>query len=159
MWKKFKRGEKQTWSVLRQDKFICQISISYLKRQRRKVMKTKFKKKAITQVKVGQAWQHSNLICAKPWSIYIPNFKSKSWNDITENTRKLKFSKAQWLILKFVKPNETQTWFILTPSISGTPDICGVMITLGRSHSGDSGGSGSFSMVSRQAPLIHFCLW
>ena len=38
------------------------------------IRKTKFLQRALTPVKVGQAWQNSNLICIKSKAIYIQNF-------------------------------------------------------------------------------------
>ena len=52
---------------------MYQISGQYHKKQERKVRKTKFLLKAITQT-----WQKSNLICMMSRQIHIPNFKSIS---------------------------------------------------------------------------------
>ena len=53
-----KRDKSQTWSVLCQDKSIYGISTQYVERWQRKVRKTKFLQRAITQLKVGQTRQN-----------------------------------------------------------------------------------------------------
>ena len=50
----------------------------YLKRLQGNVWKTKFLQRAITPVKVCQAWWNLNLICIMSMSIHIPDFNSKS---------------------------------------------------------------------------------
>ena len=81
------RDQTRTWSVLFDVKFLHQIWSQYFKRLQRKVRKTKFEQRAITPIKVGQAWRYSNLICIMRWQFHTPNLKSISLKKMQRKVR------------------------------------------------------------------------
>ena len=78
-------------SVLSWNQFIYQTSNQYLKRLQRKVRKTKFLQKAITPVKVGQAWWNSNLICIMSMPIHLSNISNQYLKRLQRKVWKSKF--------------------------------------------------------------------
>ena len=65
----------KTWPVLCQDKSIMKFQVN-MSKDDRKVRKTKFLQRAITQVKVGHTQPKSNLTCIMSRQIQIWNFNS-----------------------------------------------------------------------------------
>ena len=73
---------------------MYQLSIEYLKRLQRKIQKCQFKERALTPVKVGQAYQ------PQTWSVlcrdkFIYKFEVNISKDKREKFGNLNFSKGQ----------------------------------------------------------------
>ena len=66
--------KSRTWSVTLHMEASYQLSCRYVKAESRKVRKTNFEQRAITDEKVGQPWRKSNLICNSSYISLLPTF-------------------------------------------------------------------------------------